>query len=108
MNENEVTYTIDLGNGTVLENLTLNGNNYVSDTELDESTFSGMSNVTITDSSNNSVILKHAKLQQVMPLFGKWYFIIEEMSDLELQTMANSAQLFYTAAMTDTLIESEE
>lgn len=108
MNENEVTYTIDLGNGKVLENLTLNGNNYVSDIELHESDFSGMSNVTITDSNNNSVILKHAKLQQVMPLFGKWYFILEEMSNFELQTMANSAQLFYTAAMTDTLIEGEE
>lgn len=43
-------YTIQLANGTRLENLTLNGNNYVSESIIEDSVFKGnLGTVTITD-----------------------------------------------------------
>ena len=48
-------YMIDLGNGTMLENLMLNGNNFVSQTEVKEEDFEGMETIVITNDEDNSV-----------------------------------------------------
>lgn len=48
-------YKITLADGTTLENLVLNGNNYISPTAVDDAVFDGnMATVTITDMESGS------------------------------------------------------
>lgn len=48
-------YKITLADGTVLENLVLNGNNYISPTVVDDAVFAGnLASVTITDMESGS------------------------------------------------------
>lgn len=48
-------YKITLADGTTLENLVFNGNNFISPTEVDDAIFAGnLANVTITDMESGS------------------------------------------------------
>lgn len=94
-----------LSDGTELDNLTLNGNNYVSETEIIEDVFSdNLGSVTII-SDEGTQELHDCKLVQLAHYNDGWYFIIEEMTQAEITSNANEAQTFYTALMTDTLME---
>lgn len=86
--ENNI-YTITLSDGTVLSNLTLNGNNYVSQTEVTEATFAGkLDTVTITDGEATEV-LHDAELVQIAhyDFMPGWYFILREIPEAERMQM---------------------
>jgi len=99
-------YTVDLGNGTILENVTMNGNNYVYDGDISEETFDGIETVTVTDSESEQVTeFHHAKLVALSRYPEGWYFVLGETSEQELREAAREAQIMYTALATDTLLE---
>ena len=100
-------YTLDLGNGTILENLELNGNNFVSNTEITNDMFEGISDITITDDENNSEILHNAVLVNINQFEGNWYFILRERTEQEIRQEQLEAQIFFTALSTDSLMEEE-
>ena len=102
-------YTITLPSGTKLENLKLNGNNFVSDTEIDESLFTDLlSEVKIegSEESEQSYTMKNVYLLQQVHYDDGYYFILAE-NEITTQDKIES-QVMYTALMTDTLLESEE
>lgn len=101
------TYTIDLADGTTFENLTMNGNNYVSQEEITEEDFTDLSHVTITGSDGSEEEMDDAELVQVTQYTDGWYFILRPLSEDEIARRDVEAQTFYTAMMTDTLIEEE-
>lgn len=77
--ENNI-YTITLSDGTELSDITLNGNNFVSRTEVTEATFAGkLDTVTITDGETTEV-LHDAELVQIAhyDFMPGWYFILRE------------------------------
>lgn len=81
----EQIYTITLSDGTVLSDLTLNGNNFVSQTEVTEATFAGkLDTVTITDGEATEV-LHDAELVQIAhyDFMPGWYFILREIPEAE-------------------------
>ena len=97
-----------LSDGTELDNLTLNGNNYVSETEISEHVFSdNLATVTIEDDENNVQELHNCKLTHFAHYADGWYFIIDEMTQAEIDKDVNEAQTFFTAMMTDTLIDED-
>lgn len=102
-----LTYNIELGDGKLLEDLTLNGNNYVSKDPITEDDFTDLSHVIITDSEGCVTEMDNVKLLQIAEYADGWYFILEEMSLTELKAMANDAQILFTALATDTLLEEE-
>lgn len=56
-------YKIELANGTILDNLELNGNNFILDGELDKDVFKGnLDNITITDDEGNVIEYKDMKV----------------------------------------------
>jgi len=99
------TYTIELADGKTFENLTMNGNNYVSQTEITEDDFTDLSHVTITGSDGSVEEMDDAELIQVSRYSDGWYFILRALSQDEISKRDVEAQTFYTAMMTDTLIE---
>ena len=74
----EVTYSIELSDGTMLNNLRLNGNNYVSETEVTEAEFAGRLSRVIIRSSDTEEILNDAELLQIVHYSDGWYFILRE------------------------------
>ena len=86
--ENNI-YTITLSDGTVLSDLTLNGNNYVSQTEVTGVMFAGkLDTVTISDGEITEV-LHDAELIQIAhyDFTPGWYFILREIPKEERMQM---------------------
>lgn len=79
-------YQIKLGNGKTLKNLELNGNNFISDTVLDDSIFEGgLGTVQISDGTN---IETHIDMKLIANRVdgGKSWFILAEKTEQEKAT----------------------
>lgn len=74
------TYTVTLSDGTKIENLTLNGNNFISTTAVTEEQFDGkLKGVTITDSEGKEEKHEDMFLVQVThPSDQEWWFILAD------------------------------
>ena len=76
---------ITLQDGTVLENLKLNGNNFISDTIIESSTFQdNLGNVKIENEEGNVAEYRFMKLIQNIVVDGKSWFILVEQSENDL------------------------
>ena len=75
-------YTIKLTDGTTLDNLELNGNNFISDEVIGDDVFEGnLDTVTITNEDGESVEYHDMVLVQNITFDGKSWFILAEMTD---------------------------
>lgn len=96
----EMTYKITLADGTELENLKLNGNNFISKAELTEEMFDGnLSSVTVTGSDGSVKKFSESRLVQIAENDGEFWFILLEYTEDELAKMKNRADIEYIAAM---------
>ena len=76
---------ITLQDGTVLANLKLNGNNFISDTIIETSIFQdNLENVQIEDEDGNITEHRFMKLVQNIEVDGKSWFILAEQSENDL------------------------
>lgn len=108
------TWTVALADGTLIENLTLGGNNFQSETKITADIFDGnLSEVHISASDGDmtgcaySDTLHNAELVQITHdnPDGKWWFILRELSEDELFKMRVRAQLDYIAMNSDIDLE---
>jgi len=84
--------TLVLADGTAIENLRRNGNNYVSAEQIDESVFQGnISSLTITDNDGETITLRNAELIQQVHYDDGWYLCFREKTPQEL-ALAEFAQ----------------
>lgn len=98
---NEKIYKITLADGTVIENLRLNGNNYISDKALSADTFLGnLGTVTINDGEKDTVY-ENMSLVQLAKYDDEYWFILRTMTKKELQEIKNRSDIDYIAMMTD-------
>ena len=108
MNEKEI-FSIELSNGTKIESLELNGNNFISTSKITTETFEGgLLEVRISGDKGTAYTINHAKLGQIMEYEGAWWFILAEMSAEELMFEKISSDIDYIAMMTDVEIEGDE
>ena len=99
-------YTIDLGNGTTLNGLELNGNNYVSKEELTEDIFEDMDIATITNEDTGEVSELNSPILVALSEYPEgWYFVLREQTEEEIKEVERDAQILFTAISTDTLLE---
>ena len=82
----EKTIKITLSDGTVLENLGLTGNNFVSDEKIDDSVFEdNLDKVEIFDSATDEKqVLHDADLVQNIKYGDEYWFILREKSAEEV------------------------
>ena len=104
------TWTVALADGTLIENLTLGGNNFQSETEITADIFDGnLSEVHISASDGDMTGCAYSDLVQITPPEdnpdGKWWFILRELSEDELFKMRVRAQLDYLAMNSDIDLE---
>lgn len=78
---------ITLANGVVLDNIEINGDNYVSPVEISEATFAdGLSKVVISDGESETtytdmILVQVTKYKNV----EGWFFVLREMTAAEKQ-----------------------
>ena len=81
------TYTVTLSDGTKLENLTLNGNNFISSVAITEGQFDGkLKSVVITDSEGGEEKHEDMFLVQVShPNDSEWWFILADKTEDQIK-----------------------
>lgn len=92
--------TMTLANGNVIKDLILNGNNYVSNTEVMEKVFSGkISPVRISDGVKEEV-LENMEFVRIANWEDKWWILIQEKPPVS-ETKKLRADLEYLSMMCD-------
>lgn len=100
MNEIEKVYSITLADGTVLNDLKLNGNNYFSQREIKKEVFEdNLYSVTISDGEKEEVHT-NMELVQLMEYEGAYLFILRDIPPETLDRMKLEADIAYLAMMT--------
>lgn len=97
----EVKYSVKLADGTIFENLGLNGNNFISSEKVDASVFeSNCSPVTISDGTNEE-IHENMELVQVTQMGDEYWFILRDLPESELAQIKLRADVDYIAMMSE-------
>lgn len=95
------TYHIILADGTVLDNLRMNGNTFVAQTPVNPTIFDGNCfGVIISDGVTEET---HAYMEYVptaQPVAGESWFVLRDISEEELAMMRRDARIEYLAMMT--------
>lgn len=95
----EKIYSITLADGTVISNLRLNGNNFISGTELTRDMFVGNCSTVIIDDGETQNIHENMELVQITKNGGEYWFILREISPTELSQMKMQSDIEYVAMM---------
>lgn len=94
------TYTITLADGTVLDNLKLNGDNFISNTAINADIFNeNCSPVIISDGVNSETHNNMEFVQVTEQEPGKYWFVLRELSASELARIKMQSDIDYVAMM---------
>ena len=94
------TYTITLADGTVLDNLKLNGNNFISNTAINADIFNeNCSPVIISDGVNSETHNNMEFVQVTEQEPGKYWFVLRELSASEQARIKMQSDIEYVAMM---------
>ena len=94
------TYTITLADGTVLDNLKLNGNNFISNTPINADIFDLNCSPVIISDGVDSVVYDNMELVQITEQEpGKYWFVLRELSASELAQIKMQSDIEYVAMM---------
>lgn len=95
----EKIYRITLADGTVIDNLKLNGNNFISNETVDPAIFNGnCSPVTISDGTHEE-IHDNMELVQITNTNDEYWFILRDISLAELRQLKLQSDIEYVAMM---------
>ncbi|MBR1476896.1 MAG: hypothetical protein IJ608_02915 [Lachnospiraceae bacterium] len=98
--------TLVLSDGTRIEGITMNGNNYVSQEEVKESDLAGkLSHVSVEENGAVTQELENAALVQILHYNDGWYIALREMTETEVMLAKLRADTDYIAAMSDVDLE---
>lgn len=97
----EKIYSVTLADGTTIENLRLNGNNFVSDTPIDKSIFDGNCHSVMVSDGETETIRENMECVQVTHMGEEYWFVLRELSQEELKEAKMQASIEYIAMMCD-------
>lgn len=96
-----MAYSVTLSDGTKLDNLALNGNNFVSSAKLTEADFKNkLSKVTITDDDGQTKDYTDMVLVQVTQVGDETWFILGEKAQDDLSKLKDAV-----ATLTDMIMQ---
>lgn len=94
-------YSVTLSDGTVLENLRLNGNNYISDVEIEKSVFEDNCHTVVISDGESETTYENMECVQVTRVGDEYWFVLRELSEAELKDAKTQASIEYIAMMCD-------
>lgn len=97
----EKIYRITLSDGTILDNLTMNGNNFISEEAVDASIFDGTCSPIVINDGTSDEIHEHMDLVQIMDVDGKSWFVLRDIPQKELEQAKLKSDIEYIAMMCD-------
>lgn len=97
---NEV-YKIILADGTVINNLGLNGNNFISKEIIEPIVFNGNCSPVTIDNGKYEEVRDHMELVQITEVDGEWWFILRDISSEELDRIKTQSDIEYLAMMSN-------
>lgn len=101
-------YTITLADGTKLENLELNGNNYIAEGVIEDSVFEGnLDTVTITDGETTDTFT-NMRLMSNIVREGRSWFVLGEKSAQQIKEEAMERQMAEMQKAMTVLLTREE
>lgn len=92
-------YTVNLADGTVLSNLRLNGNNYISLAEISPDIFAGNCSPVVISDGENEEIHENMDLIHVTKTGDTYWFALRDLSVAELAQMKMQSDIEYVAMM---------
>ena len=99
-------FTITLADGSQISNLKLNGNNFISGSEIRPEMFAGkLSGVTITGTGSDDEAgligsHEHMELVQITREDSEYWFILRDISEVELKEAKTQSDIAYLSMMT--------
>lgn len=97
----EKIYTITLEDGTQIENLRMNGNNFISQEQINPEIFDGnLGEVTINDGENDE-LHENMGLVQVTQMGDEYWFVLRDIPASEIANKKLRSDLDYLAMMAD-------
>lgn len=97
-------YTITLADGTILDNLLLNGNNFISDTRIDEAVFDGNLNTVHIMGPGVDKTFDNLDIDSIREDGGKYWFVLRRLSDWELWERDTRAEIRELSDTSDDII----
>ena len=98
----EKRYKITLSNGVILDNLMLNGDNFISELAINTDTFAdGLNSVVINDGVSDVVHGGMILVQITTPVDGEWWFVLRDLTEMELLDIKTRSDIEYLAMMCD-------
>ena len=97
----EKTYKIILADGTVLDGLTLNGNNFISEEPISASIFEANCSPVVINDGTDDETHEHMALVQVTEVAGKSWFVLRDIPQNELDQAKIKSDIEYLAMMCD-------
>ena len=95
------TYTVTLADGTVLSGLTMNGDNFISQTAISKDIFDcNLSPVVISDGENEETHESMA-LIHLTQMEREYWFALRDLTKEELAAIKNRSDIDYIALMCD-------
>lgn len=94
-------WTIILDNGIMITDLTLNGNNFISKTEITESAFDGGLTHVVFKNGDYEEHHENMELVQISQCNGEWWFVLVEIPKTELERRKFRSDIDYIAMMSD-------
>lgn len=99
-------WKVALSDGTQLDQLRLNGNNFISTAKVTDATFAGkLSEVTITDPNGVQMVHEHMALVQISQCDGAYWFILRDLAPEERTAAKMAADIEYIAMMANVNLE---
>ena len=83
----EITYKITLSDGTLIENLKLNGNNFISKVSVNAELFSDNCSPVIINDGTNDEVHNNMALVQVSEVNGEYWFVLRDIAISELKQL---------------------
>lgn len=98
--ETDKRYKITLSDGTELDNLRLNGYNYISAVKPDDAVFDGNCSPVLISDGEEEIRHENMELVQIVEQNpGEYWFVLRDISDEELEKMQMQSNIEYLAMM---------
>ena len=103
----EKSWKITLSDGTKLENLGLNGNNFISEVKITEDDFRGKLSKVTVEGKDFKQECNNMELVQIAHYEDGYYFVLREIPQEELDKLKMQSDIEYIAMMSDIDMEEE-
>lgn len=94
-------YKITLSDGTVIDNLKMNGNNFVSSTAIEKSMFDGNLLSVIINDGERDEIRSNVELVQITKMGTEYWFVLRDIPKTELALIKMQSDIEYVAMMSE-------